>query len=177
MARIFNGTSQSMSAGSQISPGSKFTIAFWLWFDSYSNTDTFVFEESANYTVGNAFRLSPADTVTSKWGFGVHTSNGFTYGGFNRPSAAAWHHFVLTAELKNSSVLQAYVDGAASTVSYALGPQNDSGVNFDTDFLYSMAKNNSSNWVAGRLAEIAFWSGTDRKSTRLNSSHVSESRI
>jgi Concanavalin A-like lectin/glucanases superfamily len=159
MARLFNGTSQSMEANAKINPGSSFSLAFWLWFDSYSTADQFVFEESANYVNGNAFRVSPADSVTGAWGLGIHTTNGFSYGSIARPTAAAWHHYVLTVQLANPTAVTAYVDGVAKTFTFSLGPQNDTGQNFDNDFLFCMARNNFSNWAAGRLAEVAFWNG------------------
>lgn len=164
MARLFNGSSDSMSTASNLTLGSaSLSMAFWLWYDDYANTDKYVFELSSNYTTGNDFRLTPGDVVIAgKWAVGVHSSNGFSYGGFTRPSAAAWHHYVVTMQFANPTALTAYVDGVAQTVSFTgggIGPQNDNGIVFDTVQLYSMARNNFSNFAAGRLAEVALWNG------------------
>lgn len=161
MARLFNGSTGSMSTSASLSLGSSLTIAFWLWYDDYANTDKYAFELSSNYTTGNYFRLTPGDVVIAgKWAIGVHTSNGFSYGGFTRPSAAAWHHYVITMQLANPTALTCYVDGVAQSVTFTgggIGPQNDNGLTFDATQLYSMARNNFSNFAAGRLAEVAIW--------------------
>ena len=160
MGRIFNGSSQSMSTSATLTLGGSVSLAFWLYYDDYANTDKYAFELSSNYTSGNAFRITPGDVVVSgKWAVGVHTSNGFSYGSITRPSAAAWHHYVVTMQLANPTAIGVYVDGADASFSFSggLGPQNDNGVTFDVTQLYSMARNNFSNWVAGRLAEVAIW--------------------
>lgn len=149
-----------MSTASNLTlAASSLSMAFWLYFDNFANTDTFAFELSSNYTTGNDFRLSPADSVTSKWGVGVHSSNGFSYGGFTRPSGAAWHQYVITMAFGNPTALTAYVDGVSQSITFALGPQNDTGITFDTVQLYAMARNNASSFAAGRLAEVAIWNG------------------
>ena len=158
-ARSFNGSSDYMVSGASVdlTGTSTISVAFWLYENAFNNFDELAAESSANYnnSVG-AFLIDPnSGTFAGTFEMSVHMSGGAEACTFSRPSAAAWHQFLLVLNSQNHSNYKAYVDGTAQTLSSCQG--NSGTGNFGNFSLYLMSRAGSSLFNAGRLAEFAVW--------------------
>ncbi len=166
MARKFNGTSDKASITRDLSGSSVISMAFWLWWDSFANNDKLAFEFTATTNSTNgSFIIDPnsnsASTVVGKWGFAMANGSGaggFWGDGFTRPSAAAWHHYVLIMNRATPANV-AYLDGALQTLTAGTHGAVTYG-NFANSTLNVMCRNQASLFGAGRMAELGIWTST-----------------
>jgi hypothetical protein len=158
-ARQFNGTSHSLSAANvDLSGVNKLSLAFWLWWDSYANNDKLAFEFSPDINSNPGFIVDPNSSTGGV--FEVYTRvTAYSSAFFTRPSAGAWHHYVIVIDMSKSSqeVDAVYVDGASQSLT--LGSNGNNTGNWTNDTLYFMSRNNSSLFGAGKLAEVALYPG------------------
>lgn len=162
MSRHFNGTSDRGSITVDLSAFNMLSVSFWLWWDVFANNDKLVCEYTANTLSGSnaGFFIDPN---TSNVGFQQFSiCQGF--GGskawqdiFTRPSAAAWHHYLVTFN-RVTPVNTAWVDGAAQTLT-AVSHTGSAFGNFGNSTLNMMCRNQASLFGAGRLAEWTMWGG------------------
>lgn len=157
-ARTFDGSSDNLQSAATIDLTSttQLSIAFWLYIDAYYNSDRLALETSSDYNANaGAFIVDP-DRGDGLFSFGAHSS-GYLYGTFTRPSAGAWHHYLLTLDITTfgAGVLTAYVDGVDASPSTFLA--NIDGGTFGNFTLNVMSRNASSLFLPGRMSDIALW--------------------
>ena len=161
MARLFNGTDQYMKAASvDLSGTPTIAFAYWLYWDANANNDDFELEFSANKNlVTTGFMVDP------NWNQGAVLVSlvgdvGTSEFSFPRPSAAAWHHYVINLDKSKASgeIDSVYVDGVSQTLTVAGGDVNNTN-NFASDTLNFMSRNGASLFGAGRMAEFGLWYG------------------
>ena len=169
-ARQFNGTSDALQSASAIpaASGPQWSLSFDMYWDAFANDDKLAFETSANHnTVLGAWIVDPnaSDGSTpSEFEWDIQTTNSrgnYWYCGMARPSAAAWHHYVLTLDTTGgaSVTCTAYVDGVSQTISHS-GRQGTGGaITPSSQVLNVMSRNASSLFGAGRMSSIAYYSG------------------
>lgn len=160
MALQFNGSTDHADSASAInySAASKMAIAFWLWIDAYSGVSQYAYSHKDAGTT-NRVNMAP-DSAGSLWYIErVDTGPLATTGEFTRPSAAAWHHFLINIDITKLSaeIDTIYVDGSSVGITRNTD-QNTTG-NFPNAILGLMYRREASDlFVAGRLAELAMWS-------------------
>lgn len=167
-ARQFNGTSdylQSASALTALSGVNPFSVSFDLWWNSFANDDHLALESSASWSVTpGAFAVDPDSSISPSTGNFLWSVTGGTASEYfqcwlARPSAAAWHHYVLTMNASSSTpVCTAYVDGSSVGVSTG-NVGNPPSATLSSQVLNVMARNGSSLFAAGRMSSIAIYSG------------------
>lgn len=161
MARLFDGTNDSLQASVDLSAFSTATLAFWMYWDSFANDDDLAFEFTANYNLNDGgFVVDPNGGTGGGGGnFEVGCRLGNVHAVyFTRPSGAAWHHYLIHFDgTVTSHVALVRVDGTSQTLTNFVdlggsGSLANSTLNF-------MCRNNASLFGAGRMAEVAFWGG------------------
>lgn len=167
-ARMFNGTSdflQSASTLTALNGATQLSLSFDLWWDTFANDDHFAMESSSSWTVNpGAFVVDPDSTVLGSagsfmWSVTGSPASNYFICYFTRPSAGAWHHYVITMDISLSTpACTAYVDGTSQTVSTA---QQGSGfpASLTSQTLTVMSRNGSSLFAAGRVSSPAAYSG------------------
>lgn len=166
-ARQFNGTSdslQSVSALSSLSGLNAVSLSFWMYWDTFANTDNLAFESSANANSNaGAFIVNPNSSGGCSISSGLFefaaatgTSCSLLVCTFNRPTSGAWHQYVLTMNF-SAGTCGAYVDGSIPTGLTVVGSSTGT---FSSQILNVMSRNNSSLFAAGRMSEIAIFNGT-----------------
>jgi hypothetical protein len=167
-ARQFNGTSdylQSASALSALSGVNPFSVSFDLYWNAFANDDELALESSSSWSVTpGAFVVDPNSNVSPAsgnfmWSETSGTSNEYFLCWIARPSAAAWHHYVLTMNTIGSTpVCTAYVDGISQGVftgNVGLPPS----AALSSQIFNVMSRNGSSLFAAGRISSPAIYSG------------------
>lgn len=163
MARQTNGTDQYLNSASAIdlSATNKIAVQAWLWWDTFGNDDDLAIELGVGDESGS-FLVDPNHSVSTQfatWVLGDTANNG-QY--FTRPSNAAWHHYIFNYDLSaggsGAEVASVYLDGSAVTFGGTAGT-SDNGGNFSNRTLYLMSRAGTSLFGAGRIAEVAVWTG------------------
>jgi hypothetical protein len=162
-ARQFNGTNQYLQSASAVnlSGTQVLTISFFLYWDTFSNNDDFGIELTGNCgsNVGG-FAINPNE-ASGVFEFAVCGNvPGVNYLACTiaRPSAAAWHHYMLQWSATGVNTCQAYVDGSSVTTTKAL--DNIAATNFANSTLNVFSRNAASLFGAGRISELAIWGST-----------------
>lgn len=169
MARTFNGTSHSLQSAATIdlTGATTLTVAFWMYWDAFANDDDLAFESSANYNNNPGAIIADANEAsTTKFVIAVHDS-GVTSGtnhasgqSFTRPSAAAWHHYLVTFDLGSTPwVKNVWIDGVAAGSLATFGTGSSAAPGFGNYTWNFMSRNNASLFGAGRIAEFAIFGG------------------
>lgn len=164
MARLFNGTSQGLQIALNLSAYSVITVSFWLWWNVFNTSDNLVMEYGTTWDANGANGF----IADFNYSGGVHTPQfgiATVIGGvqkywndeFPRPSAAAWHHYMMTLN-RATPAIAAWVDGAPQTLTLVKHDAVAYG-NFGNQNLNLMCRNAASLFAAGRLAEYAMWGG------------------
>jgi hypothetical protein len=160
MARLFNGTSDNLSAAINLSSFSQLSLACWLWWDSYADDFDLAFEFTTDVGGTNgSFAYIPNNTGGVAMIY-CRGTVGYTAKDMVRPSAAAWHHYVLEFDLGVAgagAIVAAYVDGVSQTINMA-NSASQAG-NFANSTLHFMSRATSSLFGAGRMAETAIYAG------------------
>lgn len=165
MARQTNGTNQSLqtAAAIDLSSFAALSISVWVYWDTFANNNALLCESANDFdTVTDGFIVNPneAGTGAGTWTT-THGGNGNYNGkGFTRPSAQAWHHYVVTRDRSlagASEIVSSYIDSVSQSLT-TLSSFDTTG-NFGNRILYLMSRGNSSLWAAGRIAELAIYGG------------------
>jgi hypothetical protein len=155
LARVFDGSTQALqSSASVTNTGTQLSFSFWLYENSFNNSDELLAESSANYNSNNgAFLIDPnSGSFAGLFEVDVHVAAGTISYTFARPSAAAWHHYVIVWDISVPSLV-VYVDGSSVTVTNHVSHTGT----FTSQVVNLMSRNAASLWNAGRLAEFAMW--------------------
>ena len=169
LARSFNGTSDYLQSASALSIGSPGTISIWFRMNwtAFANDDKLAFETSSNFN-GNtgAIFVDPDESGSSNFQFGAQTVGGDVNAhytcSFPRPSAGAWHSYLLMLSTAVAPVCAAYVDGVSQTVTPSAGSDYVAAT-FTGQVLNVMSRNGTSLFGAGSISDIAIWT-TDESS-------------
>jgi hypothetical protein len=158
-----SGSSARASASLNLAAHSKITVAFWLYWDSYANTDNFALEFTNGFNTGaNGFYFNPNSSSPSGV-FAItayNTGTGGANGGyFSRPSAGEWHRILVTIERNASSALccAVYVDGVQQTVTQNLFGSLTG--NFANSTLHLLSRNGASLYGTGNLELLTVYAG------------------
>lgn len=140
----------------------RITLSFWLYWDAFASDDDLAMEFSPNYNTGGGFLIDPNSGAPAIGYFQVGT--GGTSAGssryFTRPSAAAWHHYMLVldkAAASSGGVTAAYVDGSA--VSLTTASTGGTTANFPNSTLYLFSRNNTGLFGNGSLLNLVIRGG------------------
>jgi hypothetical protein len=162
MARLFNGTTDFMNSSIAWGGGPSQTVlsfSFWLWQNAFDNNDEIVAELTANFNLNpGAFLINPNSAAFSgTFQFSVLGQNIGDYlnNSFARPSAGAWHHYVLVLNTGTTPGV-AYVDGISQSVTTTVQGAGGNS-NFGNGTIYLMSRGGVIHFNSGRLAEFAFW--------------------
>lgn len=153
--RTFNGTTDYYSETVDLSGQSKVTLSFWLLQDSFTDdSQRTVFD----YGGDSDDRLllfptwdSPNDFLILR---GVVASP--TFAAFPRPTASAWHHYVIV--VPTAADPSAWVDGVAQTLT-----RNDGnpGGTYASGVTTGLMVTALTRWFnAGKLSRFAVWNGS-----------------
>jgi hypothetical protein len=162
-ARQFNGTSDYLNSASTLTYGSatKVAVSFWLYWDSFTNGGDVVIE-SAQIGVESGVGTWTLRPDNESGGFLLQSHNGAgspDNGTITRPSGAAWHHYVINFDVGQTGhhTVSAFVDGSSATIT----PSTTQGTTttFTNKTLYLMSRAGSSRFGAGRLADVAIYTG------------------
>jgi len=158
----YNGTSHfaQTAAAIDLTDTTVLTLAFWLYWDSFSNNDDLVLESSANFNSNQHGLIINAD-ASDQGGAGyagINASgaalNSVTY---PRPTAAAWHHwaFVLDRGAGAQQVRALYIDGQPVTLTQ-VATTTTSGTfgSFTWNF---MCRNGASLFADGRMGDFLMY--------------------
>lgn len=161
MSRKFNGTSDAAQITLNLSTFSLITISFWMWWDTFANNDKLALEHTATINSNAGFIVDPNSTAPVNGliqiGFTKAAPVAAWVDGFARPSAAAWHHYMLVMNRATPANF-AWVDGAPQTLTTGTHTAGTYG-NFINSTLNLMSRNKASLFGAGRMAELAMWGG------------------
>ncbi|MEY5100925.1 MAG: hypothetical protein RJA36_3644, partial [Pseudomonadota bacterium] len=140
----------------------RITLSFWMYWDAFASDDDLAMEFSPNYNTGGGFLIDPNSGAPAMGFFQVGT--GGTSAGssryFTRPSAAAWHHYMLVldkAAASSGGVTAAYVDGSA--VSLTTASTGGTTANFPNSTLYLFSRNNTGLFGNGSLLNLVIRGG------------------
>ncbi|HET6866289.1 MAG TPA: hypothetical protein VFH80_10210, partial [Solirubrobacteraceae bacterium] len=95
-AASFDGSSGAASVAIDLSAYTQISLEFWLKWSAFANNDALAAEYTANWNnnVG-AFIIDPNSSATAAFDFNAHGSSNSAHNNFPRPSAGAWHYYVL----------------------------------------------------------------------------------
>jgi hypothetical protein len=156
VARLFNGTSDHIDVALDLSSYTTVSLSLWLWWDAFANNDKLAGEYTTNYNSNNAFLIDP-NSSGGGIELGMHGPSGYWRDRYTRPSATAWHHWLIVFD-RATPVITLYIDGVAQTAT----PIDHTGSafgNFANSTFYLMSRAGTSLFAAGRLAEVALWGG------------------
>lgn len=157
----FDGTDDSIATGTiNLASTDKVSIAFWLNWNAYASDDDLAMEFSTNFSsVTNGFIVNP-NSSTCSGGFEVSLKGniGFNTGCFARPTAAAWHHFVIILDKAQTTneVLSMYIDGVSQSATSRPNTSNNTG-NFGSQPLYIMSRANTTLFGAGKMDDVRIY--------------------
>lgn len=161
MALLFDGANDYASAAVDLSAESAITLAWWMYWDAFANNDDLAFEYSVNYNSNAGSFIVDPNASTGRLDCAVNGNVGKNYGGYSRPSGAAWHHYMFVADFSaagaSAGEVALYIDGSAASETVVLSSENTG--NFGNHTLYFMSRAGASLFGAGRMAEVGLYSG------------------
>ena len=166
LGRQFNGTSDFLQSSANLTTLSSspiLTISFWLYQNSFGNTDALALECSSNFngSVG-CFYVNPNSSASGKFDFAVFTgSSTYLTCSFTRPAAAAWHQYTLVLNITSTNgACAAYMDGTNQSATKNTGSTALGGFASNQP-LYVMSRGGASLFNAGRITSIAMWTADE----------------
>lgn len=176
MARQTNGTTHTLTSAATVnlSGSQKCALSFWLWWVGYANDDDLALDFGTGSSAGG-FTVDP--NAASSTRFTVFTydagASNLASTDVNRTEIAAgqWNHIVVNfdrALAGGTAVHEFYINGAAAVDNNHNSTGNPTG-NFGNLTLYLMSRSGSSLFGAGRIAEVALWSGIELSSGNVSS--------
>lgn len=136
------------------------TLAFWLYWDSFANDDKLAIELSTNSNnFTGTFVINPNESSTGAFVALVKGNNGYSFGSIPRPSAAAWHCYVIVLDITatTNEFTNAWVDKVSQTITQDGSNVNNTG-NFGDFSLFTLNRGGASNFAGGRLDELWIFS-------------------
>lgn len=166
-ARQTNGTNQTVISASALNYGSAniLSISFWLYWDAFANDDDIAVETQSVATGGasdSTFTVDP-NAAAGSFLVGVIGGAGGSFVTFTRPSAAAWHHYLVNIDVNSAiDIPTVYLDAASQVLTHT-GANNGVGslIFSNTRKLNLMSRDNASLFGAGRIADVAVWTGVN----------------
>lgn len=160
-AVTFNGSSQALQIASvDLSGTQAVSVSVWYWVDTWPvNSDNVLVEFSSNLNnVETGFIVDPYDVSQHIVNLlGDVGYNGADYDLTSLALTGAWHHYLfLFDKSQATNEVDLYIDGSLQTASSRPNTNNNTN-NFAVDTLNAMARDGSSLWAAGRLADLAVW--------------------
>ena len=152
----FDGSNDYASAAIDLSGTAEITVSFWMWRDSFSNDDRMALELSSTPDSLRSFSIDPNHYLGRFAGVMAQGTSVWRASGITRPSTSTWHHYVVRFS-RSAQTVKFFVDGTAVTET-AVFSGTVSG-NFVSSTLYFMSRGGASLFCAGRLAEVAVFSG------------------
>lgn len=160
MSRQFNGTSDYAvtTATLNLSTYNTLTLAGWMWWDVNANDDDSACFFGSSGSAG-MFLWIPNHSGSGGKAEAQHRGNvGLSGASYTRPSAAAWHHYVLMFDMSSgSNEVVVWVDGASAPGLGNDGNNNDNTSTFGNFLLAFMANTSGALNAAGRLAGWGLW--------------------
>ncbi|MGI9146220.1 MAG: DUF4832 domain-containing protein [Chloroflexota bacterium] len=162
-ATQFDGVTSAAAINLDLSTVSSTSVEFWLNWKTYANDDRLALEFGNTFQDVPGFLVDPnSSTVPGKFEVALGDGSGGTANNvfFNRPSAGAWHHYVLVLSrlAPAASAIIPYVDGTA--VSYTKTASTQLTGNFASSTLFTMSRDATSLFGAGTLDELAVFPST-----------------
>jgi PKD repeat protein len=155
----FNGTSDFGTVPLTLGGTTQLTVEFWLKWNSYANNDALAMEYTSNFNENaGGFVVDPnAPQFGGTFGVAIGTSATRDSVFFARPSAGAWHHYVLVlnSAAPVASEITPYVDGVR--VSVQQGSESTGAGPFANSKLYLFSRGGSSLLGAGSLQDLALY--------------------
>ena len=141
----------------------KLSLSFWLYWDAYSTADNLAMEFTPNFNTNvGGILIDPSSGAPANGLFQVgfcQVSGQPPAWSFARPSAAAWHHYLLVMDSSVSGgTMAVYVDGGAQSLTVA-AVGGAGTANFANNTLYCLSRDNASLFGQGNLQDIAFFNG------------------
>jgi YD repeat-containing protein len=158
-AASFDGANAAASAAVNLSATSQLTVEFWLNWAAYANDDDLALELTSNFNNNDGgFLVDPnAAELGGKFGVAIGRGESRNSAYFARPSAGAWHHYVLVFDTQAPATQQIlpYVDG--KPVSFEKPNTGTGAGSFANSTLYFMSRNASALFGKGGLDEVALY--------------------
>lgn len=154
----FNGTSSSGSIPLNLSANKTLSVEFWLYNDAWADNDELAMEFTANFNSNpDGFILDINSSATAEVSVSMRDEGEYNHVQYKRPTAAAWHHYVVIFDKTKSASEQiaAYVDGASVT----LAPEQLTLLSqaFANSTLYLMSRAGSALFLKGKLGQLAIY--------------------
>ena len=157
-----SGVAACASVPIDLSPYTKASVSFWMYWDAYANDDKLAMEYGANYSANSGFLIDPnsGSPATGLFQAGVGSPAATNSISFSRPSAAAWHHYVFLFDRTTGTApsTAVYVDGVAQSTPPA-GAVSDVVDAFGNNTLYIFSRANTSLFGAGKMQNLAIRGG------------------
>lgn len=154
-----NGSSFYANSASTINfATNKITLCFWFYTSSFANDDKLAFELSVNVnSFDHTFYVDP-NASGGTFDASIQASGNRTET-WTRPSAAAWHHFLIVLDNStNSGDITVYTDGSSTGTTVALNSKSVNA-NFRTDTLYVLSRGGSSLFSPAALDDVRIYTG------------------
>lgn len=163
MGRKFNGTTDSAVSSSvsfsSLVNGASLAFSFWLWWDAFASGD----QLALGTTRAGGWVCDPDYSGAAAFSFGMADGGGGTsfLDRFARPSAAAWHHYLLASTRPRAATGQparnfAYVDGVAQGLtSISAGAMSETWADSVVHVMSQIPPNVGN--AAGRISDLAIW--------------------
>jgi YD repeat-containing protein len=153
----FNGTSDYARAALNLSGTSKVTLEFWLKWNAFADDDDLAMEFTDNFNGNSGGILVDPNGGNGDFGVGIGSGDSRNNVYFTRPSAGAWHHYVIVMDstAPAASQITPYVDG--QPVTYYKTASGTGAGNFANANLYLMSRAGSLLFGAGDLDEVSVY--------------------
>ena len=171
MARkTVSASTQSLQSTSAInfSQATLLAISFWLYWDANASDDKMAVE-SQSFGTGTGsdmtFSINPNGSSGSVE-IGIVGNAGLNNVVMTRPSAATYHHWLVNIDVSHASqeVRGVYIDSSSQILTPSNTNNNTVG-GFSSRLINVLARDNSSLFADGRIAELAFWTGINLSGT------------
>lgn len=144
-----------------LSAYNKITLCFWLFVDSFDNTDALAMEFGGpSFSQINGFLIDPNSGApySGLFSLGSGANAATSTAAFARPSAGAWHRYAVSLDRTLGGALGNFlaIDGVNQAASQGAGSVSG---NFANDNLYLFSRNNASLFGTGNLQDITFYTG------------------
>ncbi len=166
-----SGSAACASIPLNLSAYTKIVLSFWMYWNAFANDDDLAMEFTANgASTTGGFGLDPNESATSR--FQIFGNGGGNAGAksFTRPSAAAWHHYMVGLDMSVSGfVSSVYVDGVSQSL--VVDVTGNTTVSFANSTLYLFSRNNANLFAAGRIQNLVIRGGADLLESEVNAEY------
>lgn len=172
-APAFDGTASAAIALPPLAGVTKFTMSFWLWWNSYTNNSgkfAFQYWNDAGTQGAGTFFVYPDDSSgLFTFSYASSASNQMA-GKFTRPSAGAWHFYDWTVDTGAATVCitGVSVDGVAQSLSGSNSYSGPSPVTAQSLSIMCRPAGTPTTFAAGRVANVNIWGRVLTLSERLS---------